>query len=265
MTTAPALSRETGDVLIIGGGAFGAALARHALPRADRVVVASRTPRPHAALWRSVEALTPPRGLVARGARVFIAVSPGARDDAASLYGTALPRLVGLAWREGAASVTVIGPAGAGHPLCDAFAGAVPRLPDAGRAAIVRVSALFGPEDGCLAPLIRSLREHGVARVPADVPPAWALFVDDAVRAVWQAPPGDRALRGETRVHLEEAVDRAVARFGGRRARRWFGGRDRAALLTAQISLSDEWSDADGPRLSVADWISRLPGLRRKR
>jgi hypothetical protein len=202
---------------------------------------------------------------VARGARVFVAVSPGPRDDAASLYGTALPRLVGLAWREGAASVTIIGPAGEGHPLCDAFAAAVPRLPDSDRVAVVRVSALFGPDDGCLSPLVRALREHGVVRVPSGVPPAWALFVDDAARAAWRAAPGVRTLRGEARVHLEEAVDRAVARFGGQRARRWFGGRGYAALLTAQLSLSDDWTDADGPRLSVADWISRLPGLRRKR
>jgi hypothetical protein len=257
--------REVGDCLVLGGGLLGAAIARRAQMRAQRVVVASRTPRAHAALWRAFEANSPPRGLVPRGASVFLALSPGPRDDAKSFYGVAIPRIVGAAWRDGATRVTLVGPAGQGHPLTDAFASAVGKLPERSQVAVLRVTALFGTDDACLSPLLRSLREHGVARVPAGLPPAWALHVDDAARAVWRSGPGERTLRGPGRVHLEEAVDAAVERFGGTRARRWVGGRGSAPLLSAQLTADDDWTPEDGARTEVRTWISRLPGLRRRR
>jgi hypothetical protein len=257
--------REIGDCVVLGGGLLGAAIARHAQTRAQRVVVASRTPRPHAALWRAFEANSPPRGLVPRGASVFLTLSPGPRDDAQAFYGVAIPRLVGAAWRDGASRVTLVGPAGHGHPLTDAFTSAVARLPERSRVGVLRVTALFGTDDACLFPLLRSLREHGAARVPAGLPPAWALHVDDAARAVWRSGAGERTLRGPARVHVEEAVDAAIERFGGSRARRWVGGRGSASILSAQLTADDDWSTEDGGRTEVRTWISRLPGLRRRR
>jgi hypothetical protein len=234
--------------------------------RGSRVVVASRTERPHVALWRRLDvAAEPPRGLVPRDARVFLALRPGPRDDAAALYGTLLPRLVGHAWRQGARSVTVAGPAGDGHPHADAFLRASERWPDAERVATLRVAALFGLHDAVLWPLVRSLRERGVARVPAAGQPAWALCVDDAARAAWEAPAGVHALRGPELVRLEDAVDAAVARFGGVRARRWVGGASDASLLRAQLDTEDGWLPSFGDRTDVRAWISRLPGLRRQR
>ena len=96
------------DLVVFGGGRLGAAVARHAV--GSRVVVASRTPRPHAGLWRAWEPGRAP-GVPVSGARVVFALGG---PDAVTLWERDLARLVEDAWRDGAASVAVCGPAGRG-------------------------------------------------------------------------------------------------------------------------------------------------------
>lgn len=252
------------DVLVFGGGLLGAALARVASATGARVLVASRRSRPHAGLWRAVDASSLPGDLSPRGARVFLALAP-ARGDREDLWGAVVPRLAAWAWREGAATVTVCGPAGAGEAGADAFAKGVAQVPG-GRTAVARLGPLFGQDDHCVWPLVKAVREAGVVKLPRGLPPMAPLWVEDAARAVWRLPPGTHTLRGPqvlTSVQIAEAI---VRRFGGRWTWRLLGGRGDAARLAAQAELPDAWhEDALGVRTTVSTWVERLPGLRRKR
>jgi NAD(P)-dependent dehydrogenase (short-subunit alcohol dehydrogenase family) len=143
--TRPA-SAGTTQVLVVGGGLLGGAIARLASSEGARVVVTSRTPRSHAGLWRRLE---PERPLGAKGARVFFALGPRPRENA-EVWSAVLPKLVAAAWREGATRVTVCGPAGTGDAGVDAFARGLGQLGGASRTGVVRFGPLYGAEDACV-------------------------------------------------------------------------------------------------------------------
>ncbi len=249
------------ELLVVGGGRVGAAVARRALADGASVCVASRSARAHLCLWRHADlAVAPPP--VAEGLRVVVVVAPGPRDDPRRLYGQLVPRFVAHALRAGAV-VTWVGPAGSGRPAVDAFADGARAAPGA---TIVRVAPIFGPDDPCVGAVVRRLRETGVARV-ASVAPCRPIFVDDAVRAILALSGGDHTLLGPEPVTLDDVAAAAVRRFGGASARAWFGPAGVAAAVASQPPADmDTWGSAPGgPRTTVAEWISRLPGLRHSR
>ena len=249
------------DAVILGGGVLGGAIARVAADGGAQVTVLSRNERPHRGLWRRFEAKG--AALLVRDAAVFVALAPGPRDDPAAFWTGLVPDLVRAAWLGGARTVTACVPA----------AGAAvepPALQRVGRTTVLRYGPLVSAEAGCVAPWVRAVREGGVARIPRGLPDVWPLVVDDAARAAWGlAPSGDiRTLRGRERLTTRELATLLVERFGGRWTERWIGGIDAAhrRMLAAAVHLDDDWDDVRmGPRSSVATWIERLAGPRRRR
>ncbi len=258
-------------VVVFGGGLLGAAIGRRAAADGHRVVVASPTPRSHAGMWcrwREGDAMKLPL----MGARVCFALGPAPGADGAALWGTALPRAVLAAWRGGAASVTVCGPAGSAdgqEPGIDAFHMALaPLLVLAPRTTVLRFGPLFGVDDACAWPLLSALRQRGVARLPRGLPATFPLATEDAARAVLRSwdMGGQRVLRGADRIGMAEVGEALTRRFGGRWVWRWWPGDRHAARLRAWEHLSDDWDDAAlGARQPFTTWLERLPGLRRKR
>lgn len=251
------------ETLVLGGGLLGAAVARAASASGGRVVVASRTPRAQAGLWRRLDVAAPDKGLVPVGGRVVVALAPGPGEPL-TLWSEGLPRLVAWAHREGAATVVVCGPAGRGAPDVDAFSEGAAAI--AGHAAVLRFGPLFGQDDPCVWPVLKAIRESGAAAIPRGLPRLAPLFVDDAARAALRLPSGDHVLRGPAELDATEIGDAIVRRFGGRWRRAWWTSRSTRRRLDAQAALPDRWDeDRLGARLSLAAWIERLPGLRRRR
>ncbi|MFN7146003.1 MAG: hypothetical protein ACK4YP_19660 [Myxococcota bacterium] len=255
------------DLVVFGGGHLGGTVARQVAAQGKRVLVLSPTPRPHAGLWRAWEAKSP-APVPLRGAHVLLALSPRRKADAADLWGVTVPMLASAAWREGAAAVTVCGPAGAGEAGIDTFVRGIAQLSGAPRTTVVRFGPLVGVDDGCLWPIVTSLRERGVVRLPRGLPPMWPLLLDDAARAVTRlrGAGGEHVLRGPEQLRTEDLATLVTQRFGGRWAWRWWGGTGDLPRLRAWENLEDAWDDARlGPRQTVAAWVGKLPGLRRRR
>jgi nucleoside-diphosphate-sugar epimerase len=258
----PPVAGGAGSVLIVGGGLLGGAIARIASAEGARVIVTSRTPKPHAGLWRLLE---PDKPLGAKGAAVFITLGPRPREGV-DVWSVALPKLVTAAWREGATRVVVCGPAGTGEAGVDAFSKGLGQLPGGTRTAVARFGPLYGADDACVWPMLRALRESGVARFPRGLPALRLLHVDDAARAAWRAEKGDRVLFGPERLTSAQVGDAMVRRFGGRWAWRLWGGAWARSRLAAQADMPDGWDDAShGSRRTFEQWVGALPGLRRKR
>lgn len=237
-----------GGVLVVGGGQLGAAIARQAARQGDRVVVASRTPRPHPGLWRRFDLdVDNAAALVSDGpVRAWICVRGPATDR--------LGRLAADLDRAGA-TVTLCAPLGA-------VVGS--------RATLLTVGPLFGPEDACLAPLLPALRAGGVARHPRGLPASRPLYVEDAARACLRlgGAGGAHRLVGRDRVEMAQLADLLGRRFGGRCRPRWLGSLPAADVDQLRLSADDpgDWDDARlGARLPVAEWIERLPGPRPRR
>ncbi|MDP2308374.1 MAG: hypothetical protein Q8P18_20315 [Pseudomonadota bacterium] len=256
-----------GPLIVFGGGHLGGAVARYGAASGRSVMVASPTPRPHSGLWRRWAA-GEPVGLRLEGATVCIALSPRTSREAPEVWGQVVGRLAASAWRDGAAAVTVCGPAGQGEPGLDAFERGLQDLRAAPRTTVLRFGPLFGVEDGCVWPIVSAIRQSGVARLPRGAPASWPLLLEDAARAALTLTDagGEHVLRGAEQLRMEDIGNVVTARFGGRWAWRWWGGLAHAARLRAWSEIGDSWSDAElGPRQSLATWVGKLPGLRRKR
>jgi uncharacterized protein YbjT (DUF2867 family) len=254
-------------LVVFGGGRLGAAVARQASLAGSRVIVASRTPRPHTGLWRRWEAGDPLRMPIA-GARVCIALGPVGGADPGELWETQVPRLALAAWRAGAASVTVCGPAEGDDPGIVRFTRGLGQLSVAPQTTVLRYGPLFGVDDGCVWPLVSALRQKGVARLPRGIPPSWPLWVEDAARAVlrtWDSG-AVRVLRGPERIGMEEVGAAITTRFGGRWVWRWWPGDRHLSRVRAWGELPEDWDEPRlGPRQPLATWAEKLPGLRRRR
>jgi len=254
-------------LVVLGGGRLGAAVARQGAGAGRAVLVASPTPRPHAGLWRRWTAGEPLR-MPLEGSAVCVALSPRSARDAAELWGQTVPRLALQAWREGAATVTVCGPAGSGEVGLDAFAGGLEALRAAPRTTVVRFGPLFGVDDDCVWPIVTAVRQSGVARLPRGAPLSWPLLLEDAGRAVTAllGAGGEHVLRGPQRLRTEDIGDAVIARFGGSWTWRWWGRASQPERLLAWSDMTDSWDDDRlGARLPLATWIGKLPGLRRRR
>lgn len=227
----------TTPVVVLGGGRLGAAVARRAAAEGRSVIVASRTPRAHAGLWRRWDA-EHPDPLPVAGARVVLAMPPGPNRA------TLLRNL----WSDGAESVVMC--AGAAHPV-------EARSPTS----VLRFGALVGPDDGCLSPMIKSLRDAGTVKLSRGFPRFAPLLLDDAARAALLVAPGEtRALPGPDAMTIDALADAIVERYGGRYTWRWWAGD--LSFAQGWSDLRDEWDPAWGPRTSIPAWIGRLPGLR---
>ncbi|MDP2316153.1 MAG: hypothetical protein Q8P41_24865, partial [Pseudomonadota bacterium] len=254
-------------LVVFGGGHLGGAVARHAAATGSSVIVASPTPRAHPALWRRWSAGDTLR-IPMEDATVCIALSPRVNRDAPELWGHTVARLAASAWRQGATAVTVCGPAGQGEPGLDAFERGMQELRAAPRTTVVRFGPLYGTDDACIWPIVSAIRQSGVARLPRGTPPSWPLLLDDAARAVMAlvGAPGEHVLRGPERLGMNDIGDAITRRFGGRWAWRWWGGPPQPARLKIWAEMADSWDDARmGPRQTIATWVGKLPGLRRKR
>lgn len=261
------ITRPPGPLVVFGGGHLGSAVARQGAASGRSVLVASPTPRTHSGLWQRWTSDLPVR-VPMRGATVVIALSPRTQRDAPAVWGHVVPQLAASAWREGAMAVTVCGPAGQGEPGLDAFQRGVDELRTAPRTTIVRFGPLFGVEDNCVWPIISDIRQSGVARLPRGAPATWPLFLEDAARATLKltGAGGEFVLHGPEQLGMDDIGTVIVRRFGGRWAWRWWGGPAHPARLRAWSEVRDTWSDSRlGPRQTLATWVGKLPGLRRKR
>ncbi len=254
-------------LVVFGGGHLGGAVARHDASAGRSVIIASPTPRTHPGLWRHWSAAEPLR-LKLEGATVCIALSPRHPREAVELWGHAVPRLAGEAWRDGAASVTVCGPAGRGEPGLDAFERGVADLRGMPRTTVVRFGPLVGADDACVWPIISAIRQRGLARLPRGAPPSWPLLLEDAARAVLALTDagGEHVLRGPERLGLDDIGNIVTARFGGQWTWRWWGGLAQPKRLRIWSEMDDTWNDDRlGARQTLSTWVGKLPGLRRKR
>jgi hypothetical protein len=261
------IARPPGPLVVFGGGHLGGAIARHGAASGRSVLVASPTPRTHGGLWRRWSAGDPER-IRLEGATVCLALSPRTDREAPEVWAQVVPRLASAAWRQGAAAVTVCGPAGRGIASLDAFERGLDELRATPRTTVVRFGPLFGVDDGCVWPLVSALRQSGVARLPRGAPPSWPLLLDDAARAALTltGAGGVHVLRGPEQLRMEDIGNVVTGRFGGRWVWRWWGGLAHAPRLHVWADMDDSWSDARlGPRQTLATWVGKLPGLRRKR
>lgn len=247
---------ESGSAIVIGGGQVGAALARLLAAARVQVTVASLTERAHAGLWTRWDALSDRVEALLRrsGAapRVWIAAGGGRGGvDEAAVRGLVLA--LGSA---GVRQVTAVRPLGEDAPLGDAT--------------VVTVGPLFGTADTCVSPLLPALRAGRGVRLPRGLPASRPLYAEDAARAILRlgATGGRHRLVGPEVVTAPELARALTARFGGKVGARWLGGLPAGAEQVCRLSVEgpDEWDgQALGERLSLGEWIERLPGPRPRR
>lgn len=260
------------ELLVLGGGLLGGALARLAAKDEGRVTLASRTPANHAGMWLRFDAATmPPAALVERIPRarrgdtsLVVAVAPGPKEDEAALYREQVPRVVEAAVAAGFHSVVSVVALGAeGTERWEWGKGPPPQH-------LVRVGPLYGPGDRWVSPLLPPLREGGLARYTRGLPTCAPLHVEDAARAVLRllTEPEGRSwtLLGPESLTPEAAAATLARRFGARCEPRWIGKVHPRDTRVAATSGPDDWDDARfGPRVRFEDWVERLPGPRRRR
>lgn len=251
------------SALVLGGGTAGSAIAR-ALAGTHRVVVASPTARPHAGLWRQWTLADPVPA--ARDADVWVALRPERREAAG--FVDARPGLVDRLWRAGAASITLLLPAGA-DPREDAELTGLDG-PEGARVTVLRVAPAWSTEDRCVGPIVRALRAGRAAHHLRGIDGVRALAADDLARAALRlaGTGGVHVLVGVAPLSGAEIGQALVRRYGGRCTERWMGGLDAEdrAWIERQRSLPDSWDDERlGPRVPFARWADRLPGPRRQR
>jgi hypothetical protein len=249
------------DVVVLGGGVLGAAVARVATAGGARVTVGSRTQRPQVGWWRRFELEDKAfPAWIPRDVRVVVALGPAPAEAPAKTWGAAMVRLVGGLAR-GGRPVTLCGPIGD-----DAFEGVVRGVMEA---RVLRFAPLFAVEDRVTQWAATSLREGRRVRVPSGLPRSAPLWAEDAARVVLSGAGDELTLRGPEVMEVGAVLDALVLRYGGVWQTGWVGApwtaseRRRAA---AAAEAPDVWDDSRfGPRLPFASWADRLPGPRRRR
>lgn len=234
---------------VIGGGPLGAAIARLLAAQDRPVVVASRTARPHAGLWRHLE-LSAPNPVPAE-AEVWIAAGPHGSLSGEALWGELLPR-----WLKGRsfAKLTLCGPAGQGEPNVDAFMRLAASLPMP--ANIIRFSWIFSNDDALFGAMLSRIRARQTLIVPRNLPPLWPLWVEDAARAALSLS-GAHTLRGPAAVRVEDVAQKLAGKSGGRWRYAWWPTR---LPPFAALPADDGWPEPQlGSRTSLEMWLERLP------
>lgn len=229
-------------------------------------MVASRNAGAHPGWWRRCEMGQDIRlSWIPRGAHLVIAVGP-AWNESPDIWLTAarlLPRLK----RESPSSMVVAMPAGSvGETVA---AGALSTAARDVGASIVRVGPLYGVGDAYLSRQVMVLRGGGTVKSPK-TGPTRVLCADDAARAVLSARsrPEELVVTGAERFTAANATSALVARFGGAVRFPMLGDglpRPVRERLASWADLPDTWDEVRfGPRLLLIEWISRLPGPRRR-
>lgn len=263
--TAPpagATGLEGVELVVVGGGLLGGAVARLAAAGGARVTVASQTSRPHAGFWRryTIGAGAFP-AWIPRDARVVVAIGPKEGQPPTDVWGAAAQRFVASLTR-GGRRVVVCGPA-AGVPAFEGLAAT------AGDAQVVRLTSLFGIEDRLTWPIVRALREGRPARLPRAAPDVWALHVEDAARVILRFDGEPLTLRGPELLTPDLVAGAIADRYGGAWSRAWGRGEWRAddlAVAAAQRDVAEGWDESRfGARMTLRAWSDRLPGPRRRR
>ncbi len=258
-------------LVVFGGGALGGAVARLGASRGASVTVASRHPGEHVGWWRRVQVGgDAPLGWLPPQADVVIAVSPGAKERAAETWGPGfaawLVRLRSLR----PSGVVLAGPAGLVGGGIETFDRCARALRQEG-VAVVRMPALLATERGWAGELAAGLRRGQSPRVSSRLPAARVLVVEDAARAVLTELAGeaDVTVTGPASHTAEEVIRGLELRYGSSTRPRLFGigvAREVRERLAAQEHLDDSWDEARyGPRTTLATWLERQPGPRRRR
>ena len=260
-------SAEVRPVVVFGGGGLGSAVARLAAARGAPVTVASRHAAEHVGWWRhTVVGGDAPLGWLPARAEVIVAIGPGPRELEAETWSPAVVKWLGRLRALRPAGVVLAGPAGAG-PAFAACAAEVLR----GGGAVVRVPPLLAAGTGWAGTIAAELRSGTSPRVGTGIPDSRALAADDAARVVLAEVVGSRevVVTGPAKLPAAAVVAAISARYAVPVRTRLFGtGLPREALLRLQreVSLTDRWDEERyGPRLSLAAWVDRLPGPRRRR
>lgn len=258
-------------LLVLGGGTAGRAIAAAA---SGPVVVASRTEGARPGMWARADLADAACRLPACS-RVVCAVGPGAREAPETAWSTVLLDRLGRYARE-SLPVTVIGPAGRGHPVLDAF----DRFARAARergARVLRVAPIFGADDRLAWPIAVTLRAGKVARVPPASPRVRAVAAEDVARvalAEGGAPGEEFTICGPDPLDLPTVADVLVGRFGGRwEPTAWRAGWPRSPWradewqrAAFQGDAPGDWdAGAWGQRTTLQGWAERLAGPRRRR
>lgn len=163
-----------------------------------------------------------------------------------------------------AGRVVLAGPLPGREPSIEVF----DRVLERWRGPCLRIAPLLGQGESGAGQWVSTLRGGGAVRV-GEAPAVRWLVADDAARVILgDLPPGEHLATGGELWTPGDVVDRLVLRFGGRRARPIFGAglpRDGLARLGAWAGHPDRWDEARwGARTSLAIWIERLPGPRRR-
>lgn len=252
--------------VIFGGGALGSAVARLAHSRGEGVVVASRNAGSHPGWWRRCELGHDSRvAWVPRGSHLVMAVGP-ASNEPPDVY-LAAARLLSRLMREAPASIVVALPAGAVGET--APAGALATAARGVGASVVSLGPLYGVGDAYLSRQVMVLRGGGSVKVPK-TGVIRLLCADDAARAVVSARANREELvvTGGDQITAANATALLIQRFGGTARTAILGDglhRSIRERLAGWADLPDRWDETRfGPRVSLAQWISRLPGPRRR-
>lgn len=260
------LNAASPGCVVFGGGALGSAVARLAHASGEAVVVASRNPGSHPGWWRRCGLDADSRvAWLPRGVHVVVAVGPAPHEAWTSISPVA--KIFYRLTHYSPQSLVVAVPAGRLGEVAEVVALAAAAR-DAG-ASVVRVGPLFGVGDGYLSRQVMVLRGGGTVLCPK-VGPTRILCADDAARVVLRArgAANDLTISGFERVSADDATNVLVGRFGGQVRTPMLGDglhRNARARLSAWSDLPDSWDeDSFGPRLSLADWVARLPGPRRR-
>ncbi len=249
-------------LVVFGGGLLALAVARAAAARGQAVTVASPSPRVVSGWWRQFPAAGDTLAWVPGGADVVVAVGPSRAVPLDRAWGEGLTALLSRLDRAG--RVTLAGPLPGREPSIEVFDRALARW----GGPCLRVAPVLGQGDTSVGQWVTTLRSGGVVRV-GEAPAVRWLAADDAARVVLgDLPPGEHLATGCELWTPGEVAERLSSRFGGRRARPLLGvglPRDAKARLVAWAGHPDQWDEARwGPRTSLASWIERLPGPRRR-
>ncbi|MBM4368291.1 MAG: hypothetical protein FJ102_18910 [Deltaproteobacteria bacterium] len=249
-------------LVVFGGGLLALAVARAGAARGQAVTLASPQPRVVSGWWRQYPGPRDTLAWMPAGAEAIVAVGPSRSVPVDRAWGEGLSAL--MSRLDHADRVVLAGPLPGREPSIEIFERVLERWPGP----CLRVAPLFGQGDTGAGQWASTLRAGGTVRL-GEAPAVRWLAADDAARAILgDLSPGEHLATGGELWTPGDLVDRLVVRFGGRRARPLIGAglpRDGLARLRAWAGHPDRWDEARwGPRTSLAAWIERLPGPRRR-
>lgn len=260
------------QVVVVGGGMVGAALARALHARGDRVAVLSPEPVALPAMWMRCDAVTGEglrRGV--RGAEVVV-FAAGTQDAgaAAELARMGAQHTASAAAHAGARRLVLLAPIGAtAHAQAPALRAAHEGIQASQRlfegASALRLPWLFGEGDALLEPWLERARRGRRLRAPGIAHPLRPLWVGDAVKVLLRLVdgslgPGSLGVQGPEALTFGALAEQVRQRLGvgeGWRSCPPARALD-LALLPEQQGPEDDWPGLGlGERLTVGAWLER--------